>query len=40
MRIFTVLREEDLRQPELPTFQDLEKMLVDRQKEELLKEYV
>jgi len=38
-RIYTVLTEEDLRQPQLPSLQDLEKFLVQKQKEELLKEF-
>lgn len=39
-KIFTVLKEEHYKMPELPSVQDLESFLVARQKEELLKEYV
>ena len=39
-RIFTVLRKEDLAAPQLPSLQELEKFLVDKQKQELLSEYV
>lgn len=38
-RIFTVLKEEDLKHPELPSLKDLEKFLIEKQKEELLKEF-
>lgn len=39
-KIFTVLKEEHYKMPELPSVSDLEAFLVARQKEELLKEYV
>lgn len=39
-RIYTVIREEDFRRPELPSLSDLEAFLVDRQKQELLSEYI
>lgn len=38
-RIFTVLRKEDLVAPQLPSLEELEKFLVDKQKQELLSEY-
>jgi len=38
-RIFTVLKEEDLKQTQLPSLQELERVLVERQKQELLKEF-
>lgn len=39
-KIYTVLKEEHYKMPELPSLQDLESFLVAKQKEELLKEYV
>ena len=39
-RILTVLKEEDLRMPTLPTLEELEKFLVQKQKEEMLNEFV
>lgn len=39
-KIFTVLKEEHYKMPELPSVSDLEAFLVARQKEELLREYV
>lgn len=39
-RILTVLKEEDLRMPTLPTVEELEKFLVQKQKEEMLSELV
>lgn len=39
-KIFTVLKEEHYKMPELPSAADLEAFLVAKQKEELLKEYV
>jgi hypothetical protein len=38
-RIFTVLRKEDLVAPQLPSLEQLEKFLVDKQKQELMSEY-
>lgn len=39
-RILTVLKEEDLRMPDLPSVDELEKFLVQKQKEEMLSEFV
>jgi len=39
-RIYTVLKASDYKMPNLPSLEELEKVLVDRQKMELLNEYV
>lgn len=39
-RIFTVLKASDYKMPNLPSLEDLEKVLVDGQKQQLLNEYV
>jgi pre-mRNA-splicing factor ISY1 len=38
--LLTVLREEDLKPPEVPGPEEMEKMIVERQKKELLAEYI
>jgi hypothetical protein len=39
-RIYTVLKASDYKMPNLPSLEELETVLVERQKTELLNEYV